>query len=412
MGTYKNTIYLPAISESGWDDEMNLNLTRLAELVVGTLVSPAQITADQNDYSPTGMADATVLRLTSDAARSITGLATGGNDRVVRVWNVGAFTITLVHESTLSAAANRFTVPSYVGGPSSNLTLNPNASVILVYDNTSLRWRAQVQQSDTIAVPGPILLSVDTNLYRSAADTLKTDDALHVVGLLKAMGSLSADQQVLVTSSITSTAVGVQNDWTPTGLSTTAVVRWTGASALTLTGISGGAAGRVLVLRNNTASNAITLKHEDAGSLAANRFNLPGALQMDVFSEQQVILMHDGSKWTVLSASGSKPSGAYATSVGNGVDTDFTVTHGLGFEDVVVTVYDNATNLEVDAEVEHPNTTQVIVRFVDVPTSNQYRVVVLAGGATGPTGPQGPAGADGAAGASTGAHLYLYSIVA
>jgi len=38
-------------------------------------ISPAQITSNQNDYNPTGLATAGVLRLSSDAARNVTGIA-------------------------------------------------------------------------------------------------------------------------------------------------------------------------------------------------------------------------------------------------------------------------------------------------------------------------------------------------
>jgi hypothetical protein len=42
-------------------------------------ISPAQITANQNDYNPTSLSTSSVLRLNTDASRNITGLA--GNTR-------------------------------------------------------------------------------------------------------------------------------------------------------------------------------------------------------------------------------------------------------------------------------------------------------------------------------------------
>ena len=46
------------------------------------VISPPQITANQNDYNPTGVATASVLQLSSDASRTVTGLAGGAEGRV------------------------------------------------------------------------------------------------------------------------------------------------------------------------------------------------------------------------------------------------------------------------------------------------------------------------------------------
>lgn len=97
------------------------------------VVSPAQITANQNDYNPANLAGAGVLRVNSDAARSVTGLAGGTDDRMLVLSNVGSFPITFPGQSTSSAAANRF---------ASAFTLAADESVWLTYDNASARWRA------------------------------------------------------------------------------------------------------------------------------------------------------------------------------------------------------------------------------------------------------------------------------
>lgn len=67
----------------------------------------------------------------------------------------------------------------------------------------------------------------------------------------------------------------------------------------------------------------------------------------------------------------------YATSVGDGTNTTYTVTHNLGTKDVQVTVYDNSSPYaEVVVDVQHTSTTAIAVLFSVAPTSNQYRVVV------------------------------------
>lgn len=67
----------------------------------------------------------------------------------------------------------------------------------------------------------------------------------------------------------------------------------------------------------------------------------------------------------------------YATSIGNGSATTFTVTHNLNNLDVIVQVYTNSDGSEVFADVARATNNTVTVSVADVPTSNQYRVVVI-----------------------------------
>lgn len=94
-----------------------------------------QITGDQNNYAP---ATASFLRISSDAARNITGLLAGmdGEQRVFL--NVGSYAITLKHESASSTAANRFTCAT-----AADIAIGAGSIVALVYDGTSARWRAR-----------------------------------------------------------------------------------------------------------------------------------------------------------------------------------------------------------------------------------------------------------------------------
>lgn len=97
-------------------------------------LSPSQITADQNDYNPSGLASATVLRISSDASRNITGLSGGGDGRIVAIVNVGANNIVLKDASTSSSAGNRFSFGA-------DVTLAGKQSAVLWYDAIDGRWK-------------------------------------------------------------------------------------------------------------------------------------------------------------------------------------------------------------------------------------------------------------------------------
>lgn len=95
--------------------------------------SPAQITADQNNYS---LGAGGFHRLSSDASRTITGLAGGANGRRVTLANVGVQNIVLANQNTGSEAANRV-----ITGTGSDLVLAADAIAELIYDSTTQRWR-------------------------------------------------------------------------------------------------------------------------------------------------------------------------------------------------------------------------------------------------------------------------------
>ncbi len=105
-------------------------------LVINELLvvdSPVQITGDQDNYDPLA---AGVLRLTSDAARTVTGVGRGRDGRRLVVINVGGFNITIAHQNVGSAAANRV-----ITGTAADVALTPDDYMVLYYDHVTLRWR-------------------------------------------------------------------------------------------------------------------------------------------------------------------------------------------------------------------------------------------------------------------------------
>ena len=67
----------------------------------------------------------------------------------------------------------------------------------------------------------------------------------------------------------------------------------------------------------------------------------------------------------------------YSTSIGDGSNTSYTVTHNLGSRDVTVAVYRNSGNYdEILVETRHDTTNTAVIVFAAAPSSNQFRVVV------------------------------------
>lgn len=184
------------------------------------VLAPAQIAADQNNYAPAGIGHAGLLLLTSDqAGRTVTGInvvpASYGQERALGIRNTGSFPIVLAAQSASSTAANRFAFDG-------DVVLAPGYGVELVYDDTLDRW---------------VLLYWHQPFAELTVAALVAD----------------------------------ANDFSPANLDIAGTLRLSASGAYAITGIAKGYKGREIVLLN-IGSNTITLKDQNTGSAAANRF--------------------------------------------------------------------------------------------------------------------------------------------
>ena len=81
----------------------------------------------------------------------------------------------------------------------------------------------------------------------------------------------------------------------------------------------------------------------------------------------------DGSNFKTIQ---SVQESTFATSIGDGSNTSYAVTHNLGTKDVIVQLYDVSTNDTVFADVVRTSTTVVTVSFTSAPTTNDIRVLI------------------------------------
>lgn len=68
----------------------------------------------------------------------------------------------------------------------------------------------------------------------------------------------------------------------------------------------------------------------------------------------------------------------YVADLGDGSATQFDITHNLSTEDVVVSVYDNVSKEDILVDVKRQSSNVVRLNFNVAPTSNQFRIVVIA----------------------------------
>lgn len=115
-------------------------------LVFSNSISPTTITANQNDYNPTGLSGASRIRLTSDTNRTITGIA-GGVDGAIKIFenaNATSGDITFSSQSVSSSAANRLQLPHDM------VMKAPGGRIVFEYDGTRQRWWSDSNHTHTV----------------------------------------------------------------------------------------------------------------------------------------------------------------------------------------------------------------------------------------------------------------------
>jgi hypothetical protein len=112
------------------------------------VISPAALSANTNDWAPTGLRSCSRIRLTATTPINLTGLLAQEDGAMVELECLGGSSaITIKSASGSSSAANRFAV----GG--TDIALTAGYVVMFVYDATTQVWRARRQPTSSGATP-------------------------------------------------------------------------------------------------------------------------------------------------------------------------------------------------------------------------------------------------------------------
>ena len=129
----------------------------------------------------------------------------------------------------------------------------------------------------------------------------------------------------------------------------------------------------------NLADNIITLNSNETGTPSEN-----AGIEVERGTSTNVALRwnettdiweitKDGSNYYEIQTVGES---TYATSIGDGSNTSYTVTHNLGTQDVIVQLYDASSLDTVYADVVRTSTSVVTIDFATAPTTNDIRVLI------------------------------------
>lgn len=116
--------------------------------------------------------------------------------------------------------------------------------------------------------------------------------------------SFAISEQFALSSSISPPAFtgSTVNDYNPTGLATTYVIDQAVTSPTVITGIEAQPSGTQIDFRNTTSSTSNLTFDNATGSLAANQFVLPGAVNWILQPGNSLLFRYNGSNWRLIAA--------------------------------------------------------------------------------------------------------------
>jgi len=133
----------------------------------------------------------------------------------------------------------------------------------------------------------------------------------------------------------------------------------------------------------NLADNIITLNSNYAGSTPTENGGIE--IERGTSDDNVALRWNETSDTWELTKNGTDyyeiqtvGESTYSTSIGNGTDTSYTVTHNLGSQDVIVQLYDNSSLDTVYADVVRTSTSVVTIDFSSnsIPSTNDIRVLI------------------------------------
>jgi|SRR5579871_783943 len=234
-------------------------------------------------------------------------------------------TLTLAHQNANSSAANRFFTYSQA-----DIVLARYQWALLQYDNTAGYWRVL---SVTPAAGG----DATHTIYQVVVGAGIGNPDVSYANLTNDGTTVTVGKRTLWTDNSFSLSSGDNNNVNVGDVTLVNVDN--GASGPNLNGITNGADGRTLFLWNAYGlDSTLTLKHQAAGSSAANRLYLPGGRDFKLHGQQGAVLFYNnqapiGGAWCLLAATPNPLVGGQITNSDWTINTNtFTDVPGFSFQ--------------------------------------------------------------------------------
>lgn len=186
--------------------------------------------------------------------------------------------------------------------------------------------------SNTMAIAADVIVNADINsaaaialskLATQAAGTFVGVQVDGATGAPVALTGAEAAESLRYATTQSVTLAATTNDQTLNADTVRLLVSLTGSQ--TLTGMTGGVAGRRVYIENVDATDTLTLASLDTGSAVANRFRTPTAAPFTLSFRESVEAQHNGTDWRILSRSFRAANLAPITGTGTAISFSHTV---------------------------------------------------------------------------------------
>lgn len=330
--------------------DINLNKNELQNAVVQNLASAPSSPVEGQIYYDSTSGDKSIYFYNGSAWISIAGDISEviAGDGLTGGGNNGAVTLNVVGGTGITANANDIAITNtgVTAGSYGSTTAIPTFTV---------NAQGQLTAAGTVALSTSFTLAADNG----SNDTFNNGETLTFAGTSNEIETTVSNNQI---------QIGLPNNVTVGG---NLIV----SGNLTVSGTTT----TVNTETINLADNIITLNSNATGTPSEN-----AGIEVERGSSDNVALRwNEGSDVWEFTKDGTNyktiqniQESTYATSVGDGSATSYTVTHNLGSRDVIVQLYDASSYDTVIADVVRTNTTTVTLTFGAAPASNDIRVLV------------------------------------
>jgi hypothetical protein len=359
---------------------VTVNVERIEDIVANLVVGGTGITDTyvDGDGTLTIAIDSTVT--TNDGVQTLTNKTLGATTALGADLNAATYKITGLGAPT---NANDAATKAYVDSVAEGLHIHASVKALAASDLDLSGPIANTTNFDgvTLVVSDRVLLIGQNPLSENGIYVVATEEDGFVT-LVRAQDYNSANEIqagdfVFVSGGVTYNSTGWVQENPVNTLGTDPIVwdQFSGAGTYT--------AGAGLTLTGNTFSVDVT---PTSGS--ASLTNTGGAVEVKVNTNAGLETTASGVGINVgtgltfatgaLTFASSYGVRKLAYNVGNGSALTYTLNHNLGSRDITVSVYENASPFaQVEVDVEHTDSNNILVGFAAAPTTDQYRVVIV-----------------------------------
>ena len=365
-------------STSDLSEGTNLYYTaeRVQDEISTTVVAGTGLDSTYNDGAGTFTIDIDSTVTTNSGSQTLTNKTLGSGTALGANLDAGSNKITNLGTPTNSTDA---ATKAYVDAVSEGLHVHAAARV---YSSANIDLSTALEAGDTL--DGITLVAGDRVLVNG--QSTQSQNGIYVVQSSGAAVRATDFDTAAEISSGDFIFVSAGTSYGNTGWVQTNSPATIGTDAISFTQFSGAGtytAGAGLTLTGTVFSADVTPTSGNASLI-----NSGGAIEVKTDTSRGLSVdtnglgINAGTGLTFSSGALAFASGygvrKYATSIGDGSATSYTVTHNLSTKDLTVQVYDNSSPYaQVEADVEHTNTADVTIKFAEAPTTNQYRVVII-----------------------------------